>query len=668
MIDTGSVDESSYDVEKTKAFNLPSMSQLVLGAQGDGHSDDDDENEASLNFEDLMGMEPPAGVDFHASYDQVPKAKVKITKKLKVKKSLNNSCPSFGFSGDSEALGKKEKRRGKKNQRAQSATAERMAPSRSVSFTSTPPQHLHLQVPKPISPRRTKSMQNSFPIGGSLEDDLRNTSQSMFSSDGAFKPLQNSSSTFSVHITAMATVPIIAAQNTGPGLRSFTVMPSESGEFLATPLGLQGETPIRRARRKSKLSSEPNDSAMLFIRTPPPRSKSLNVSQVVGSHYLTCHGSGLNRSPSSSDSNGHNITDSPSTPLRMPPPRSKSLDELAMALFKSPVTYDVSKRVSQRRKPTVGTAPPAAPITNTPEHQKRKKIVPVRQIPFSPRRGSKRSSFLVRSKSAKLVKSSGSTVNMKSDASASVATPAPPRRVKSLHGALKKRSPSADRPRLRLNLPGPGPGSRVLLDDNVSVSASEAVPLAVFASSKNSVTNPSHLHKAYKETLHLVGRWKRKSKKEDTRSTRPLRSTDLESLESKDEAPPTPQTNKSTVVDEHSHSGDEKRQLRRRKSKRGAPPGAPTHDSKSKEPKSRKEEETKGMAKRKSKARPSEDLAKDSLVETLEEKEARLAKYMTKTPQAERKKVDRYWIEAFKRNYARRNDVVAEPCARGVDM
>lgn len=94
MIDNGTVDESSYDRNDSKVFCLPSMSKIVLD---DASLDlNEPDNHDSLSFADLMNMKAPDGVDFHASYDQIPKAKVKITKKIENEKRCK---PFMSMSG-----------------------------------------------------------------------------------------------------------------------------------------------------------------------------------------------------------------------------------------------------------------------------------------------------------------------------------------------------------------------------------------------------------------------------------------------------------------------------------------------------------------------------------------------------------------------------------------
>lgn len=635
-------------------------------------------------------MEPPEGVDFHASYDQVPKAKVKIPRKLKVKKNLNYSCPSFGFvekaNSTTTITTKGPKHRMRKGKRSQSATVERQVPTRSLSFTSSPPQHLDIETPKPkpMPLRRTKSLlvQPFLPIGGRFEKKFNDVSVSLFSSDGAFKPLHSSASSFSAGPFEAANSYPVPLQTTNHMMhQSFPVIATDSAEFVRTPLAPQEKSKeLSRGRKHSKNSSTTKNENVQNPRRALTRSKSLAVVPLsssvssVNSEQLqkrdsepmddvlsgpgdvrltsrvpedkskqlrrgrrhsktSSRGNESTRSPrapirsnslqiaqvsssisASTPKRLHSLSvekvatdDTPTTPRHRPslPPRSKSLSELGVRIpiFKAPAKDDVSKRASPRRKLSHRAVSP-------PETPRRKKVVvpPIPSSPgrnskgtLSPRRVSRRSAFLVRSKSARMMESSGSIATLESE-SRKVSTLNPPRRVISVYAGPKSRSPSSERQRPGMHSTDADHGSHLLLDDSFSISASDVVPVATFLYSKNTAQNkPQINNKTFKDTLNLVGKWKRKAKKDDgNHASGTSGSVDRKLHVSKLDDSRTPETSLSS----------EERSSSKRLSKK-------------------------------------------------QTKEARLESYMAKTPESERKKVDHYWIEAFKRNYAtRRSDHV----------
>ncbi len=643
MIENGTIESSTDDKEDSKVFYLPSMSNIVLGARSLGlHGDDDD---GSLKFEHLMNMKAPEGVDFHASYDEVPKAKVNITKKLKLGKNRNNSCPSFGYTNENEATEFKAKKlkmkRQKKSKRSQSAAA----PSRSISFTAAPPSHLVVEVPKPLLPQRTKSMPMGYSIGSSLDICETHASRSFVSSGSAFQP-HNGSSTSTAEWTNTSID--FATQDSLESLnQSLIILSLESREFTSPKIIPDKRKVLRTTKKNSTTSKVRRQSLRIGSPSAPLPSNSLDIYQGAEKNDETNA-----FSPRKNSTKEDTFAEVPSTPRHTPPPQSKSLDELAMAIFQSPIRCEVSKRAVPRRKSSQR-------VFEKAEVPRRKSVVAAQPKLLSPRRGlsprrtSKRPALSVRSKSAKLVRNSDliTVADLEAQKSVGSSTLAP-RRTKSVYSSPNTCT-SSEKPRAQLKLPGSEASGRRFHDD-VSVSASEAVPIASFAFSKHQ-PNRTHLKKSFKDTLDLVGKWKRKSKQEEKNVSKPLGAVDFARLHSKDNhssAPRTWPTNR-----EQSHANEENtRDRRKSKTKSSCEDVMIDFTTTVSENLSYSPREGQHSSRRK----VDDSMTEDSLSDTLEAREARLETYLTKTPQMERKKVDQYWIEAFKRNYARRNDLIIE--------
>lgn len=217
------------------------------------------------------------------------------------------------------------------------------------------------------------------------------------------------------------------------------------------------------------------------------------------------------------------------------------------------------------------------------------------------------------------------------------------------------RSPIGNRDRRRLNLPSLGTGSRIL-DDNISICPSESVPLASLATvsrkSDQSVEKRLTSKSSFLETLELVGKWKRKAKKEDQHGMEGLT---IERLESRENSKKSARRRSSTKDSNPKEKAERHRSKSRGKTENDRSRSKDKnqkHHSKSRERSSSRRKESSSPRQRKGKSRIS---SKNSLIDAVEAKEARLNGYMEKTPHKERKKLDLYWIEAFKRNYQRRS-------------
>lgn len=638
MIDNGDVDESSYDRNDSKVFCLPSISKIVLDdatIETNGPSNHD-----SLNFADLMNMKAPDGVDFHASYDQVPKAKVKITKKLKLKKDAHNSCPSLGYNNESQVIVKKKSKfeqpkRTKSMKQSESGAISRSGPSRSISFTTSPPCHLDVEVPTPILPKRTKSMPLGCNFGISSEIENNDGSRLSISAGSAFV-VNGHNSSFTSTEKWMKDAPDMSMSHLcRPLQQAFTIMPSESGSFMAT-----------------QVSPRVGQNSTTFLEsTQSPRTPLRRISKIVK------HVNREARSPGPIMQKGGSKPYTVESPLG----RSGSWDDLGIAIFKSPIKCEVSRRTLSRRKSSKTTMEsPTVSRRATVTSAEPRLLSPKRG--HSPRRSSKRSSFLDRSKSVN-GRGSALTANPQKTGDSTTTQPLVPRRTKSLYAPTtisnnsnKKPSPSSSRHnRAPLILPSRHQlGGRPLHDD-VSVSASEAVPISSLVFAKN-FPDKTHLKKAFKDTLDLVGKWKRKSEQESRDMSNPVQADEvigsLASVVCVDSS-----RRQDRHRWDHTMTRSSKQNVARKSWENATTTTVTTPTNSSSRSRSEKSHSSRQKERRKS---DQASVVKDSLADALEEREARLEMYLMKTPQVERTKVDRYWIEAFKRNYAKRNDLLLD--------
>lgn len=558
-----------------------------------------------------------------------------------MKKDANHSCPCLGYTDEMQVVGNKSRsgtpNRTKSVKRSQSAATSRAGPSRSVSFTTSPPCHLGVEVPTPILPKRTQSM----PWGGDFVRVPDNDGSKLsISAASAFTVNSHNSSFASTEKSMKQASDISTPKPRRPLQQAFTIMPSETGNFMATQVSpnvgpnsnsFSVSTQSRRTPQRS--ISKKVTRTHREARTPSP------LMMQEGASAAQCK----NESPFG---------------------RSASWDDLGIAIFKSPIKCEVSRRTLSRRRSSKST------IESPSGSRRGHSVVGAEPILLSPSRGlsprhsGKRSSFLDRSKLAKLMKdangSKGSTMAANPQTgNSSTSRQSAPRRAKSLHSiSTSKPSPPSPRHstgRARLNVPSSQIGGRPLHDD-VSVSASECVPIAALVFAKN-CPDKTHLKKAFKDTLDLVGKWKRKSKQESSDGPNGVKEEDLiGSVASV--------VGNSSRKEDHrrlDHKATPSRKQRSIGRKSGDHSTIPTTPSTTPTSSSRSRSEKLHSSRKKERQKTDSDsVVKDSLADAIEEKEARLEMYLMKTPQAERKKVDRYWIEAFKRNYAKRNDLLLD--------
>ena len=206
-------------------------------------------------------------------------------------------------------------------------------PRRSLSFTSAPPKDSNLASPKPIVPTRVSSLSRSKPTRLSQEavSNPHALSRSAFS---PVAPFQTVPTAVSHSINQIGQPPL-----TPRALRhqSFTIMPSENGEFV----------PASLHRPDQDTSQEESEMAEF---TPAPLARQDRKAF----RRMTHNSDGSVGSPVYVEAKKPGVVASTELPPRSPSKRlssrKNSLDRLRMAMFKSPDPPQISKRVSPRRK------------------------------------------------------------------------------------------------------------------------------------------------------------------------------------------------------------------------------------------------------------------------------------------------------------------------------
>ena len=203
---------------------------------------------------------------------------------------------------------------------------------RSLSFTSAPPKDSNLASPKPIVPMRISSLSQSKPSKPPHEavSSPHGFSRSAFSPVAPFQAVPTS---VSQSITQIGHPPL-----TPRALRhqSFTIMPSENGEFVPASL-----------HRPDQESTQDESEMAEF--TPAPLARQDRKAF----RRMTHNSDGSVCSPVYVEAKKTGVASTelpPKSPSKRLSSRKNSLDRLRMAMFKSSDPPQISKRVSPRRK------------------------------------------------------------------------------------------------------------------------------------------------------------------------------------------------------------------------------------------------------------------------------------------------------------------------------
>lgn len=571
-----------------------------MPATGTCDRDGNWDDEGSIVLEDLMTANAIDGGKFLASFDDLKTEKSRSTKKKKSRRKLASSCPSLGLVENKPKSNKKGEKKAQWNRKSGRSSRNR---TRSRE-RSGPSRHVSFSA----EPPRDRNIETPQPVVPVV-----NASRNPHFLGSSLNCLSRPESTLSGGVQSLhssfSAFTIDATDSTLPPNKqqtlraAFTVVPSESGAFTAVPLAPSNNTPVPLLMGNSfnKVNTETHEK----FTGPPTRSLSLDTEK------LTRDDNG--RSQPTKQRMGLNKANSAAALLAL---ELHSSLELAGATRQIAKDYEVTRTVPS--KALIKIEPE---ITSPVISANKKRNSSHRPTLLSPTRGVDMAKISGRSKSARyLLKFATFAPPLGSHDCDAEKNSIPPRRVQSLSSEFTRSTASVSTSTSagRLSRRCHDSAGRFGLHHEDIVTAARVPGGRPEGSTTTVHTEQSQLQfdhmKSFKRTIDLIGRWKNKFKGEGHRKNGIMStSAGLETHESKPERT-------------------------RRLSKEG-----------------------RRKHRKKSSRVPQSD---DSLADAINAKEARLAEYLTKTPQHERKKLDNYWVEAFKRNYTKRRTSAVQASAR----